>query len=63
MNASVKAVYSIGGLQLIIAVVLWIIALSNSTGDQRVWAVVFAVDLILSGVIAFIIMRHEMEVG
>ncbi|KAA8922868.1 hypothetical protein [Thermoplasma sp.] len=63
MNSSVKAVYSIGGLQFVIAIVLWIIALSNSTGDQRIWAVVFAIDLILSGAIAFIIMRHEMEVN
>ncbi|BAB59520.1 TVG0367712 [Thermoplasma volcanium GSS1] len=63
MNRSVLAVYSIAGIQFVIAIILWILAVTNPTGNQRIWSVVFAIDLILSGIIAFIIMRPEMEVN
>ncbi len=60
-SAAVKLVYSIGGIQLVMAIVLWIFAVMNPFKYQEAWTIIFGVDIMLTAVVVFFVMRPYME--
>jgi hypothetical protein len=50
--------YTIVGIQFVIGFAMWFVSLSAPINEQGIWGLLFSIDLILSGLLLLIIMRH-----
>ncbi|MBX8632149.1 MAG: hypothetical protein KIY12_09205 [Thermoplasmata archaeon] len=59
MEMKIKnTLYAIVGIQFVIGIAMWFVSLSAPIAEQGIWGLLLSADLILSGLLLLIIMKH-----
>lgn len=58
---SVYMIYGIIGIQLLLDLFMWFIALKNAYGYQEYWAILLALNVILLSLVMLVILRFFIQ--